>query len=100
MDIQDAILKRLEAIEQKITEQNILQKAVLTFAEALVYLGLSESHLYKLTSKRKIPHTKPDGKLIYFDRAELDKWRLRNPVRTMESIESSAANYNVLKKAG
>jgi excisionase family DNA binding protein len=97
MELQLEILKRLEAVEKKLTEQNLLMKDVLNFDEAVIYLEMSESHLYKLTSKRKIPHSKPDGKLIYFDRKELDKWRMRNPIKTQDQIEATAANYNVLR---
>ena len=44
------------------------------------YLGITESHMYKLTSGGKIPHYKPTGKLIYFSRSELDDWLLHNRV--------------------
>lgn len=63
-------------------------KTVLTFNETLVYTGLSRSYMYKLTSSRRIPHHKPHGKLIYFDRAELDAWLLQNPVKTNEQLEA------------
>lgn len=53
-------------------------KAVFTVAEACEYMGITESHLYKLTSAGKIPHYKPTGKLMYFDRSELDDWLLHN----------------------
>lgn len=73
-----------------LTRENLCQKNVLTFNEALVYIGLSRSHMYKLTSSRRIPHYKPHGKLIYFDRAELDAWLLQNPVKTKEQLEAEA----------
>ena len=49
-------------------------KQILTTAEACRYMGLSYSQLYKLTSASKIPHFKPNGKLMYFFRADLDAW--------------------------
>ena len=55
-------------------------KTVLSVAEACDYLGITESHMYKLTSGGKIPHYKPTGKLIYFSRSELDDWLLHNRV--------------------
>ncbi|TKK71451.1 helix-turn-helix domain-containing protein [Ilyomonas limi] len=51
----------------------ILQKEILTFEEACIYLGRSASSMYKLTSARLIPHYVPTGKLIYFKRTELDE---------------------------
>ena len=48
-------------------------KAVLTANEAAAYLGVSLSCLYKWTMNRTIPHFKPNGKLVYFEREELEK---------------------------
>ncbi len=55
MDTNNLILDKLTQLEQKLQEQNILQKAVLNFNEACNYLEVSPSHLYKLTSSRQIP---------------------------------------------
>ncbi len=100
INLQEAILKRLKAVEDKLIELNLNQKLVLNFAEAQVYLQLSESHLYKLTCKRGIPYYKPYGKKLYFDRVELDKWRLTNPIKTLEQIESAATSFKGLRKVG
>lgn len=83
------IIERLERIEKSV----LLSKNVLTFDEAVLFTGLAKSYLYKLTASGKIPHYKPSGKLIYFDRAELEKWMLRNPVKTAEEIEQQAIDY-------
>lgn len=83
------IIERLERIEKSV----LLSKNVLTFDEAVMFTGLAKSYLYKLTASGKIPHYKPSGKLIYFDRAELEKWMLRNPVKTADEIEQQAINY-------
>lgn len=85
----DELMERLERIERGV----MMQKNVLTFEEAVMFTGLAKSYLYKLTASGKIPHYKPSGKLIYFDRAELEKWMLRNPVKTAEEIEQQAINY-------
>lgn len=70
-----------------------LRKKVLTFEEACTYLDVSESHLYKLTADGIVPHSKPNGKKLYFRRKELDVWLMSNPVRTQAEIESEAATY-------
>ena len=77
-------------------------KDVLTFVEAANYTGLSRSHLYKLTYERKIPHYKPRGKMIYFDRKELNDWLLQNPITTANEIEKQAVDYcyNTNRKGG
>ena len=92
----------LQRLEKKINnlEMNLLnQKTVLTFDEAARYSGLSRSYLYKLTSARRIPHYKPNGKMIYFNREELDNYLLRNQAEK-EEIECQAATYVTLNKAG
>jgi excisionase family DNA binding protein len=49
-------------------------KNVLCFEDVVLLTGLSKSHLYKLTSSHQIPHYKPNGKQVYFDRAEVESW--------------------------
>ena len=58
------ILEQLDRIEQLL----ISNKRVLNFDEACNFIGVSRSFMYKLTSSRQIPHCKPNGKLIYFEK--------------------------------
>lgn len=85
----DELIERLERIEKGV----MMQKNVLTFAEAVMFTGLAKSYLYKLTASGKIPYYKPSGKLIYFQREELERWMLRNPIKTADEIEQQAVNY-------
>ncbi len=87
MSQEEMILDKLSEIANKLDEQNLLQKTVLNFNEACSYLDVSQSHLYKLTSTRQIPHFCPQGKKLYFNRAELDVWLQRNRQSTNEEIE-------------
>lgn len=91
MDTQ--ILERLENIERMLVEQNLLKKEVLNFSEAAVYLEVSHSHLYKLTSSGVLPAYKPNGKKLYFNRKELDSWLLSNKQASKDEIEAQANNY-------
>jgi excisionase family DNA binding protein len=84
---EELILDKLSEIANKLDEQNLLQKTVLNFNEACSYLDVSQSHLYKLTSTRQIPHFCPQGKKLYFNRTELDVWLQRNRQSTNEEIE-------------
>ena len=74
IDFSEAIMK----LADKLDEQRILQKTVLNFEEACTYLSMSQSHLYRLTAQRLIPHFCPQGKKLYFKRDEIDTWLLRN----------------------
>ena len=68
----------------------------LTLQEACIYLDISSSTLYKLTSKNKIPHFKPNGKKIYFRKSDLNDWLFRNRVSTAEELEQKAIDYVTL----
>ena len=93
----ELILKKLERIETMLAEQNLLQKEVLNFNETAIYLEVSHSHLYKLTSAAIIPSYKPNGKKLYFRRKELDAWLLSNKQVGVDEIEQQAADY-LMKK--
>lgn len=81
----------------KLESRLLAKKTVLNFDEAAEYTGLSKSFLYKLTSASKIPHFKPSGKNIFFDRTEIETWLKRNPIKTNEEIEREASEYVTLK---
>jgi len=91
----DNILERLESIERKLDELAAGNKGALGFLEAAKYLNLSRAHLYKLTSAKQIPHYKPRGKQVYFEKRELDQWLLQNRQTTKAEIEQSAIDYVV-----
>ena len=46
---------------------------ITSFREALNYLDLSDSLLYKLTSSRAITFFKPNGGKLYFKKSDLDQ---------------------------
>jgi excisionase family DNA binding protein len=85
----DLIEKRLEHIEKLL----LGQKDVLTFEECCLYTGISRTYMYKLTCTNRVPHFKPHGKTIYFSKEEIDRWLMKNPVKTREQVEQEAANY-------
>ena len=67
----DEVLKKLQRIENLLDEN---KSNLLNFNQAAQYLSISHSHLYKLTSRHKIPFHKPTGKYLYFFKSELDRW--------------------------
>ena len=85
-----------KSLEQRISniEENLyLNKNVLSFDESSKFLNLSNSYLYKLTSACLIPHYKPQGKMLYFDKSELEEWLRQNPVKTQAQISEQANSY-------
>lgn len=85
--ISDENLKRL---------QLIAHKEILSFKDALLYLDVSESFLYKLTSKKEIDFTKPNGGKIYFKKQDLDNWMLKGTSNSTRVFEENILNH--LKK--
>lgn len=93
-------IERIRSLEEKINEvdkiQNIensilqlknnfwVAKDILSSSEVCEFLGISESYLYRLTSTKQIPHYKPNGKMIFFNRKEVCQWAMRNPAQTVD----------------
>lgn len=90
-------MEKNEAIHQKLDKLLALSKDVFTIDEAALYTGLSKQYLYKLTHRRKIPFSKPNNKIVYFCKKELNEWLLRNPQKTRKQIEAKASDYIHLK---
>lgn len=68
-------------------------KAVLTVDEAARYMGVSKSSLYKMMMRREVPYSKPNGKVCYFDRLELEAWLMSNRQATADEIRDKAQTY-------
>lgn len=71
------------------------ERNLMTTTEAAKYLGLRPSYLYKLMMRRAIPYYKPNGKLCFFAREDLDAWLRRVRVKSQDEIDSGAARYLV-----
>ena len=92
--------KDLQKVADLITAKLSLNtKEVLTSDEAASYMGVSKSYLYKLTMGNKIPHYKPMGKMVYFNRQELEQWLQANRVATDEELSQQAQAY-CMRKGG
>ena len=90
------------SIEMRVAElENLVlhSKNVLSFEEASRFLNLSKSYLYKLTSGNLIPHYKPQGKMLYFEKTELEAWLRQNPIRTQAQTEAEAQKYVLARPA-
>lgn len=70
----DIINQRLKNMEDTLYSA----KEILNMKEVCQFLDISQSLLYKLTCNGEIPHFKPHGKIIFFEKKELVKWIKRN----------------------
>lgn len=75
----------------------IAAKTVLDLNEAALFTGFSVGHIYRLTSRKQIPHFKKSRKL-YFKKSELEEWMLENKIMSEAEISSRAATHVITHK--
>ena len=90
--MEQTIITKLESIERYAL---LAAKNVLNIDDVAVLTGLSKSALYKMTCRCQIPHYKPNGKLMFFDKNEVEAWMKQNRVSTQSEAEQAAAAYIV-----
>ena len=83
------LAEKLDRIEKLL----LGSKNVLNLEEAAEYTGYSISYLYKLTSKGIIPHSKPNGKMIFLSKEKLDDWLLTNARKSSSDLSKEANSY-------
>ena len=66
------------------------ERNLMTTTEAAKYLGLRPSYLYKLMMRRAIPYYKPNGKLCFFDKSELEAWIKNIRVASQAELDREA----------
>lgn len=89
MEKAEMILNKLSRIEQMMTGM----KEILNVDELADYTGYRKSYIYKLVSASVIPYSKPNGKILFFDRKKIDKWLLQN-----SSMSNSEISLEALKR--
>lgn len=85
--------EKVEHLQKRVTDlENVLNvaKDVMNLEEAALFTGMSKSSLYKLTHRQVIPHYKPNGKLIYFEKTELLNWMRQNRISSSTEIGEKA----------
>ncbi len=92
------MLKSIETRVEELEQMVFQVKNIFSFDEASKFLNLSKSYLYKLTSGNLIPHYKPQGKMLYFEKEELEAWLRQNPVKTQAQIAREAQQYVMSNK--
>lgn len=88
-------MSELEIIQSKLDEIKALTaisvKNALTVEEAATYMGMTTEYVRKMAKAKKIKsYRSKSGRVIYFHKADLDKWMLHTEVNTNEYINSQA----------
>jgi excisionase family DNA binding protein len=90
--MEEKILNQLDRIERN---SLLAAKNVLCLEDVALLTGLSKSWIYKATCSHSIPYFRPNGKQIYFDRAEVEAWMKQNRVATAQETDQKATTYVV-----
>ena len=89
--------KVLQAIEELKALTLLAAKNTLTLDDVCLLYGFSKSTIYKMTSAKAIPHYRR-GKVLFFDKAELDVWAKECRVNTMAEAQQAALAYCLDRK--
>lgn len=90
--MENQLLKTLEDIKLIL----LSNKKVLTVKELSAFTGWSESHIYKLTMAKILPHYKmrENGKMLFFKRKEIEKYMTACKKKTQEEIKVEASSLS------
>jgi len=70
-------MELLRRLEHLLSAQ---QSRPMNLTEVAEYLSVSKQCIYNLSSRGEIPHYKPNGKRVYFRKAEIDAWWSRRRI--------------------
>ena len=79
----EELQKRMDAVEDILDNT----KEVLSVEEAARFMDIARSSLYKMTSDRSIPFYRPNGKMIYFEKADILEWIRKSRVMSVMYYE-------------
>ncbi|MNK80365.1 Helix-turn-helix domain protein [compost metagenome] len=94
MEKDEIILHKLNRIEKHIFGL----KEILNVDELSDYTGFKKSYIYKLVHSNSIAYSKPNGKVLFFERKKIDLWLLQNSFKSNFEIEEEAQLYTKTKR--
>lgn len=89
------IIHQQRELKEAIGFNLIQQKEMINVQELSDYIGMSTSSIYKLVYNNIIPFYKPNGKILYFDREEINTWLRQNKSQSVSQIEQQALEYSL-----
>ena len=90
----EIILQKLSRIEKHIFGL----KPILNVEELSDYTGFKKSYIYKLVHSNLIPFSKPNGKVLFFERQKIEEWLLSNSAQSTDEIQAEAIEFAFKKK--
>lgn len=89
------LINQQRELKEAIGLNMIQQKEMLNVQELSEYIGMSTSSIYKLVYNNIIPFYKPNGKILYFDREEINTWLRQNKSQSVSQIQQQALDYSL-----
>ena len=93
-------LEILQKMDELASVTALSTKKVLRVKDLCLLTGFKPTQIYRLTCYNKIPHYTLNGKTLFFDRDEIDKWLKNKKVATNEEIRERATKYVLGGKGG
>ena len=93
MENNEIILHKLNRIEKHIFGL----KEILNVEELSDYTGFKKSYIYKLVHTNSLPFSKPNGKVLFFERKKVDEWLLKNSHKSNDEIQQEAIEFSLCK---
>lgn len=90
----EIILHKLSRIEKYI----VGLKSILNVEELSDYTGFKKPYIYKLVHTNSLPFSKPNGKVLFFERTKIDEWLLKNSHKSNDEIQQEAIEFSLRKK--
>ncbi|SFI60984.1 DNA binding domain-containing protein, excisionase family [Kaistella treverensis] len=94
MERDEIIIHKLNRIEKHIFGL----KEILNVEELSDYTGFKKSYIYKLVHSNSIAFSKPNGKVLFFERKKIDAWLLKNSHKSNDEIQQEAIEFSLRKK--
>lgn len=91
-----SILREIKLLKQEVKQSNLFRKRIYTLTEASIVAGVSLSYIQKLVASNQIIHSKPNGKLIFIRRRDLESFLMRNRISSSDEVDTIVAN-NIIK---
>lgn len=86
------IKRDLSFIKREIYQRNLYRKRYITIIEAAIITGVSKSFIQKLVASKQISYSKPNGKLVFIHRKDLENFLSKNRIASNDEVESLASN--------
>lgn len=91
------VMKELAEIKkilsEVLSEKRSPDKEFLTVDEAAEIMGVSRSHIYRLTSEKRIPFSKPGGKRVMIRRRDFIEWLETNRVKSQNEVQKDIEEF-------